>query len=109
MDTTDNRFEELLERLGNVEAVLRALVQQRTVKDWYTTDEIAGILGKAEFTVREWCRLGRIRAEKKKSGRVPSRLGLSAMTSSCVINGTGSYASRRRCGMIGPASSRTSM
>jgi hypothetical protein len=27
------------------------------------------ILGKAEFTVREWCRLGRIRAGKKTCGR----------------------------------------
>jgi hypothetical protein len=45
------------------------LVSQRTVKDWYSTDEIASISGKAEYTVREWCRQGRIRAEKKGSGR----------------------------------------
>ena len=30
---------------------------------------MARIAGKAEFTVREWCRLGRIRAIKKWSGR----------------------------------------
>ena len=45
------------------------LVSQRTVKDWYTTDEVAKILGRAEFTVREWARNGRINAEKKGSGR----------------------------------------
>jgi hypothetical protein len=45
------------------------LLSQRTVKDWYGTEELAQILGKAEFTVREWCRLGRVRAEKRGSGR----------------------------------------
>ena len=39
-----------------------------TAKDWYTTGELAEILCKAEFTVREWCRLARS-AEKKSSGR----------------------------------------
>jgi excisionase family DNA binding protein len=39
------------------------------VKDWYTTEEAAKILGRAEFTVREWARNGRILAEKKGSGR----------------------------------------
>ncbi len=39
------------------------------VKEWYTTEEVAQILGKAEFTVREWCRQGRVHAEKKGSGR----------------------------------------
>jgi hypothetical protein len=40
-----------------------------TVKDWYTTEEFAQIVGKAEFTCREWCRHGRIHAAKRKSGR----------------------------------------
>ena len=39
------------------------------MKDWYTTAEAGQILGKAEFTVREWARNRRIRAEKKGSGR----------------------------------------
>jgi hypothetical protein len=61
--------DELLERLVKIEALLAALVEQRTVKDWYSTAEAAGILRRAEFTVREWCRLGRVNAEKKKCGR----------------------------------------
>ena len=32
-------------------------------------EEFAQLLGKATFTVRAWCRLGRIRAEKRLSGR----------------------------------------
>lgn len=57
------------ERLARIEQLLATLVEQRTVKDWYGTEEAAQILGKAEFTVREWCRLRRIRADKRGSGR----------------------------------------
>ena len=58
----------LVERLDRIESVLGVLLEQKTVKDWYSTDEVAKILGKAEFTVREWCRNGRIHAAKKGSG-----------------------------------------
>jgi transposase len=64
--------DEVLARLEKIEALLASLVEQRTVKEWYSTSEVAAILGRAEFTVREWCRLGRVRAEKKKSGRGPA-------------------------------------
>jgi hypothetical protein len=59
----------VLDRLAKIESSLTLLAEKQVVKDWYATDEIARILGKAEFTVREWCRLGRIRAEKRLSGR----------------------------------------
>jgi hypothetical protein len=62
-------LEQVLQRLDRVEATLAELVRQRTRKDWYTTEEVAAVLGKAEFTVREWCRHRRVRAEKKGSGR----------------------------------------
>ena len=62
-------YDELLARLTKIETMLASLVEQRTIKEWYSTSEVATILGKAEFTVREWCRLGRVHAEKKKSGR----------------------------------------
>ena len=61
------------ERLDRIEASLNLLVQQRTVKDWYTTGEVAQLVGKAEFTVREWCRLGRIQAQKRACGRGPAQ------------------------------------
>jgi hypothetical protein len=60
---------ELTARLDRIEEMLAVLVERQTVKDWYTTEEFARLVGKAEFTVREWCRLGRIKAEKRKSGR----------------------------------------
>ena len=60
---------DLAERLERIETLLQSLLQERTIKEWYTTAEIAKLLGKADFTVREWCRLGRICARKKKCGR----------------------------------------
>jgi hypothetical protein len=57
------------ERLERIESMLAALVQQQTVREWYTTEQVAQLVGKAEFTVREWCRHGRINAEKRLSGR----------------------------------------
>jgi len=60
---------ELEERLKRIEEALLILVQQKTVKEWYSTAEAAEILGKAEWTVRENCRLGRVNAEKRPCGR----------------------------------------
>jgi len=59
----------ILKELQEVKAMLVVLVERQQVKEWYTIAEIARILGKAEFTVREWARRDRIRAEKRSSGR----------------------------------------
>ena len=48
-----NSNDELLTRLIKIETLLVSLVEQRTIKEWYSTAEVASILGKAEFTVRE--------------------------------------------------------
>ena len=69
MTMTTNEITAILDRLDRIESTLSVLAEQRTIKEWYTTAEIARILVKAEFTVREWCRLGRVRAQKKKCGR----------------------------------------
>jgi hypothetical protein len=57
------------ERLERIEQALALLVSQRTVKAWYSTAEVAELLGKAEWTIRENCRLSRIRASKAPCGR----------------------------------------
>lgn len=62
-------YQQLHERLDQIEHILHILVGQRTIKDYYSTGELAAILDKAEWTVREWCRLGRINAEKRACGR----------------------------------------
>ena len=57
------------QRLEKIEAMLAVLIERQTERDWYTTGQVAQLVGKAEFTVREWCRLGRLKAEKRMSGR----------------------------------------
>lgn len=57
------------QRLNRIETMVQSLLEQDSIKEWYNTAELAGLLGKAEFTVREWCRLGRIRAKKWAGGR----------------------------------------
>jgi hypothetical protein len=56
-------------RLGQIEELLAVLVQRQTIREFYSIEEFAKIVGRAEFTCRQWARLGRIRAEKKGSGR----------------------------------------
>ncbi|WP_422927527.1 hypothetical protein [Singulisphaera sp. PoT] len=62
-------MEGIEDTLRRMEAMLLVLVERQTVKDFYTTEEFARLAGRAEFTVREWCRLGRIHAQKRRSGR----------------------------------------
>jgi hypothetical protein len=57
------------ERLDKIESLLVSLVQREQIREWHTTEEFAHAVGKAEFTIREYCRLGRLRAEKRQSGR----------------------------------------
>lgn len=61
----------VIDRLDRIEATLKALVEQKAVKAWYSVEEAAAVLGKASYTVREWCRLGRVRAKKKTHARGP--------------------------------------
>ena len=59
----------LEERLERIESLLGVLVERQVVREWYTTEQMAELLGKSEFTVREYCRLFRLNAEKRVSGR----------------------------------------
>ena len=60
---------ELLERLERIEARLDLLIKQRQVQEWYDTNTVADIVGRSAYSVREWCRLRRIHAEKRRCGR----------------------------------------
>src|SRR5262245_20718715 len=54
------------EQVGQIKALL---LKARTAKEHYTPQDIARMLGKKPYTVREWCRLGRINARKLPGGR----------------------------------------
>ena len=62
-------MEPLEERLSRIEAMLAQLVERQAVKEFYEIEEFARLVGREPFTCREWARHGRIRAEKKLSGR----------------------------------------
>lgn len=57
------------DRLTRIEAMLAVLVHGQQEREWYTVEEFARLVGRSEFTCRQWCRLGRIEANKKASGR----------------------------------------
>ena len=57
------------DRLERIERMLTAIVAREHVRQWYSVEEFARMVGRSEFTCREWCRLRRIAAQKKTSGR----------------------------------------
>jgi hypothetical protein len=57
------------ERLEKIELLLVSLVERERTREWYSVEEFSRIVGRAEFTCREYCRHGRINAVKKESGR----------------------------------------
>lgn len=65
--------DDILKKLEHLEAMVATLIDRATVRECYSTTEFAHLVGKAEFSVREWCRLGRIHAEKRRSGRAAFR------------------------------------
>jgi hypothetical protein len=62
-------MEGIEDRLSRIESMLVTLVERQAVKEYYTPEEFARIVGREAFTCREYCRLGRIRAQKRASGR----------------------------------------
>jgi len=57
------------ELLMRVESMLCEFLKYQSPREWYSTDQFAKEVGLAEVTVRGHCRLGRLNAEKQKSGR----------------------------------------
>jgi predicted site-specific integrase-resolvase len=59
----------ILKELQELKSMLALLVERQQVREWYNVEEFARLVGRAEFTCREWCRNGRVTAEKRLSGR----------------------------------------
>src|SRR5437762_1214177 len=64
-----SRTDPLVEVLVLLREVRDLLLRQHQVRDFYTTEQAAEVLRRAPWTVREWCRLGRITAQKRRCGR----------------------------------------
>ena len=56
-------------RLDSIENLLKEVLSQKAVKEYYSTAEVAKRVGRSEYQVREWCRTARIQAVKRNSGR----------------------------------------
>lgn len=73
IESLEAKVTELSSKLTRIETVLCELhelvTSRQTIKDSYTTQEVAKILGKRPYTVREWCRLQRVNAFKAMCGR----------------------------------------
>lgn len=75
----DARFARLHERLRAVESSLSTIEQTvakqesesapASPREYYSVPEFADLVERGEYTVREWCRMARIHAEKCDSGR----------------------------------------
>jgi transposase len=61
--------EEMTAIINRLDRIERLLMDQKTVKDWYSTEEVAGILDRSAYTIREWCRHGRVSGQKRPCGR----------------------------------------
>jgi hypothetical protein len=59
----------LEEKLNKIETLLLVLVERQQVREWYSVEEFARIVGRAPYTVRQWANNRRIVASKKESGR----------------------------------------
>ncbi|TWT43480.1 hypothetical protein [Botrimarina hoheduenensis] len=73
----DVRFARLAERLRALEGSLTTIEQSVAKQEaepeperaYYSVPEFAARVERGEYTVREWCRMARIHAEKCESGR----------------------------------------
>lgn len=73
------QFDGLLERLAALETSVTAIEQtalandghtnSATPREYYSVPEFADLVERNVYTVREWCRLERINAEKCETGR----------------------------------------
>ena len=80
---------EMTARLTRIESLLLELTKHESRKEYYSTSDVAQLLGKAEFTVREWCRLGRVWAEKRACGRGSSKEWMISHQELCRIQSEG--------------------
>lgn len=60
----DTKLDQLTHQVSNLGKKIDALLVSRVEKEWYTTEEVALLVRRASWTVREWCRHRRVAAKK---------------------------------------------
>jgi hypothetical protein len=79
IDVQLDRIEAMLEKVililestasvAKIDELMEAVVSKKTIKDFYSTSEVAEMVNRSEFQVRRWCREGRVKAMKRAAGR----------------------------------------
>src|SRR5207302_416532 len=72
LEETYSKIVALEERFGEMEraiVILHTAITKQPAKELYSVEEFAKIIKRVPYTVREWCRLGRVRAIKTQGGR----------------------------------------
>lgn len=59
-----NEAHSMLKRVEEKLAMAESAEDSDQQRQWFTPAEVGQMVGRAEFTVREWCRHGRIEATK---------------------------------------------
>lgn len=65
----NEEISEILRSLDDRLAKIEESIGPAFQREWFSVSEVAEMLDKKPFTIREWCRLGRINAQKRKCGR----------------------------------------
>lgn len=65
MDELATKVDRLADRVDGLGRRIDALIVGRAGKAAYSTEEVALLVRRAPWTVREWCRHGRVRAAKR--------------------------------------------
>jgi excisionase family DNA binding protein len=65
LDSVDRRLEAVEQTLCDLNVAQR----EAGGMEWLSTAEIAAVVKRSEFTVRQWCAKGRLRGEKTDNGR----------------------------------------
>lgn len=65
MEDVGEFLSQIAERMESLEKRIEAVVIGRLEKEWYTTDEVAVLMKRAPWTVRQHCLSGRIKGKKR--------------------------------------------
>jgi hypothetical protein len=59
----------IVEYLKEIQQAINELKEKEIVREVYSVEEFSKLIGREVFTTREYCRLNRVNAKKKLSGR----------------------------------------